>query len=64
MGLFFQNGEPHHEQEKETEFKRFLETARPPAEKVHVVDHGIGHIDGITGIFCDHISDALDVIPL
>jgi len=25
---------------------------------------GIGHIDGITGIFCDHISDALDVIPL
>lgn len=32
--------------------------------EVHVVDHGIGRIDGITRIFCDHISDALDVIPL
>ncbi len=32
--------------------------------EVRVVDHGIGHIDKITGIFCDHISDALDVIPL
>ena len=32
--------------------------------QVQVVDHGIGHIDGITEIFCDHISDALDVIPL
>jgi sirohydrochlorin cobaltochelatase len=32
--------------------------------EVAVVDHGIGEIDGITNIFCDHISDALDVIPL
>ncbi|CCK81588.1 sirohydrochlorin cobaltochelatase [Desulfobacula toluolica] len=32
--------------------------------QVSVVDHGIGYIDGITKIFCDHISDALDVIPL
>jgi sirohydrochlorin cobaltochelatase len=32
--------------------------------QVQVVDQGIGHIDNITGIFCDHISDTLDVIPL
>ncbi len=32
--------------------------------EVSVVDHGIGTIDNITDIFCDHISDALDVIPL
>ena len=32
--------------------------------QVQVVDHGIGDIDNITGIFCDHISDTLDVIPL
>jgi len=32
--------------------------------EVCVVDHGIGDIDSITGIFCDHISHALDVIPL
>jgi len=32
--------------------------------EVSVVDHGIGEIDSITNIFCDHISDALDVIPL
>jgi sirohydrochlorin cobaltochelatase len=32
--------------------------------EVSVVDQGIGHLDGITHIFCDHIADALDVIPL
>ena len=31
--------------------------------EVTVVDYGIGEIDGITNIFCDHIFDALDVIP-
>lgn len=31
---------------------------------VSVVDKGIGHVDGITNIFCRHISEALDVIPL
>lgn len=32
--------------------------------EVTVVDQGIGHMDSITHIFCDHISDALDVIPV
>lgn len=32
--------------------------------EVAVVDHGIGYMEGITNIFCDHITDALDVIPL
>ena len=31
---------------------------------VSVVDTGIGHIEAVSQIFCDHISDALDVIPL
>ena len=31
---------------------------------VSVVDKGIGHLHGISRIFCDHIADALDVIPL
>lgn len=32
--------------------------------EVSLVDQGIGRIDGITKIFCDHIMDALDVIPV
>ena len=32
--------------------------------EVNVVDQGIGCLDEITGIFCDHIFDALDVIPV
>ena len=32
--------------------------------EVSLVDHGIGDIKDITKIFCRHISDALDVIPL
>jgi sirohydrochlorin cobaltochelatase len=32
--------------------------------EVRVVGQGIGCLDDITGIFCDHIADALDVIPL
>lgn len=32
--------------------------------QVSVVDHGIGELDGIAGIFCRHIAQALDVIPL
>jgi len=32
--------------------------------KVSIVDHGIGEIEAVTKIFCDHIADALDVIPL
>ncbi len=32
--------------------------------EVCVVNHGIGDMEDITHIFCDHISDALDVIPL
>jgi len=32
--------------------------------EVTVVDQGIGHMEGITRIFCDHIYDALDVIPV
>jgi len=31
---------------------------------VSVVDHGIGEIDAVTKIFCDHITDALNVTPL
>ncbi len=31
---------------------------------VSVVDRGIGHIEAVSRIFCDHISAALDVIPL
>ena len=31
---------------------------------VTVVDQGIGDLTGVAKIFCDHISDALDVIPL
>lgn len=31
---------------------------------VVVVDQGIGHMEDITSIFCGHISDALDVIPV
>jgi sirohydrochlorin cobaltochelatase len=30
--------------------------------KVSIVDHGIGEIDMISDIFCDHIRDALDII--
>jgi sirohydrochlorin cobaltochelatase len=32
--------------------------------EVSVVSHGLGKLDGITRIFCRHIKDALDVIPL
>ena len=32
--------------------------------QVSVVDRGIGTINAVTKIFCDHIQDALDVIPL
>ncbi|MFH2058029.1 MAG: sirohydrochlorin cobaltochelatase [Pseudomonadota bacterium] len=32
--------------------------------QVSVVEQGVGDIDAITKIFCDHISDALDVIPV
>ncbi len=32
--------------------------------QVSVIDHGIGEINAITKIFCDHIADALDVIPV
>lgn len=32
--------------------------------QVKVVEHGIGEIPDITRVFCDHISDALDVIPV
>ena len=32
--------------------------------EVTVVSHGLGNIDGITEIFCRHIKEALDVIPL
>ncbi|MBU0970137.1 MAG: sirohydrochlorin cobaltochelatase [Proteobacteria bacterium] len=31
--------------------------------EVSVVNQGIGHMEDVTSIFCDHISDALDVIP-
>ncbi len=31
---------------------------------VTVVDQGIGRLDAVTHIFCDHIADALDVIPV
>ncbi len=32
--------------------------------EVSVVSHGVGHLDDITRIFCRHINEALDVIPL
>ena len=32
--------------------------------KVSIVDRGLGDIDDVTKIFCDHIIDALNVIPL
>ncbi len=32
--------------------------------EVSLVSQGIGHLDKITDIYCDHISQALDVIPL
>ncbi|SMD05134.1 sirohydrochlorin cobaltochelatase [Desulfocicer vacuolatum DSM 3385] len=32
--------------------------------EVSVVPHGVGHLDGVTRVFCRHISEALDVIPL
>jgi len=32
--------------------------------EVIVLEQGIGHMEAITRIFCDHISDALDVIPV
>lgn len=32
--------------------------------QVSVVDHGVGDLEGITKIFCSHIADALDVIPV
>lgn len=32
--------------------------------QVSVVEHGIGRIDAVTKIFCNHIADALDVIPV
>ncbi len=31
---------------------------------VEVTDHGMGHINMITKIYCSHIRDALDIIPL
>ncbi len=31
--------------------------------EVTLVDQGVGHLDGITRIFCDHIAEAVDVIP-
>ncbi len=32
--------------------------------EVSIVDHGIGELGAVTKIFCDHITDALDVILL
>jgi len=32
--------------------------------EVSVVSHGVGNLDDITRIFCRHINEALDVIPL
>lgn len=32
--------------------------------RVSVIDHGIGEVTAITEIFCRHIADALDVIPV
>ncbi|WP_022668606.1 sirohydrochlorin cobaltochelatase [Desulfospira joergensenii] len=32
--------------------------------RVKVVDQGIGDLEGVAKIFCDHIADALDVIPV
>ena len=32
--------------------------------EVSVVPHGVGNLDGITRIFCRHVMEALDVIPL
>ncbi|MEA1966750.1 MAG: sirohydrochlorin cobaltochelatase [Thermodesulfobacteriota bacterium] len=32
--------------------------------KVSVVDHGAGKLKPVTDIFCRHIKEALDVIPV
>lgn len=32
--------------------------------QVSIIDHGIGDINGIAKIFCRHITEALDIIPL
>jgi len=32
--------------------------------EVSVISHGVGNLDGITRIFCRHIKEALNVIPL
>ena len=32
--------------------------------EVSVVSHGVGNLDDITRIFCRHVKEALDVIPL
>lgn len=31
---------------------------------VTVVSHGVGELEGISKVFCDHMAEALDVIPL
>ena len=32
--------------------------------RVRLMECGIGELNGVIRIFCDHIRDALDVIPL
>ena len=31
---------------------------------VTVIEQGVGYLDEITRIYCDHIAQALDVIPV
>ncbi len=32
--------------------------------EMSIVDHGIGEIDGISNLYCNHMLEALDVIPI
>ncbi|MCP4672783.1 MAG: hypothetical protein GY857_15920 [Desulfobacula sp.] len=54
----------HFKKDLTVEKNSWRETFERNKIKVSVIDHGIGDLDAVTKIFCDHIADALDVIPL
>ncbi|MCD4740891.1 MAG: sirohydrochlorin cobaltochelatase [Desulfobacteraceae bacterium] len=54
----------HFKEDLTTEKDSWQKTFERHNIEVSVVDQGIGYINEISSIFCNHISDALDVIPL
>lgn len=54
----------HFKKELTSEEDSWQATFEKNGVQVSLVDHGVGENKGITEIFCDHIAEALDVIPI